>query len=106
MAAALRAAASNRSPLGAALVMLWLPARSSCVIVPPATQVAVHSLRKHQETWQQGSHEPSILSLGQDSSCHTMLAGWQLLQHVGGRYSSLKFTSTPIILPCQRQLAA
>jgi len=75
MAAALRAAASNRSPLGAALVMLWLPARSSCVIVPPATQVAVHSLRKHRETWQQSSDEPSILSLGQDSFCHTMLAG-------------------------------
>lgn len=46
MAAALRAAASRMSPLGAAAVRLatWLPARRMELMVPPATQVAVHSL--------------------------------------------------------------
>jgi hypothetical protein len=46
IAAALRAAANRRSPLGAADVrsVAWLPALRMLLMVPPATQVAVHSL--------------------------------------------------------------
>lgn len=46
MAAALSAAASRMSPLGAAAVLLatWLPALRRELRVPPATQVAVQSL--------------------------------------------------------------